>query len=70
MVIRAINRTVIQQVRSGGPVEGMDRDQMILLTTIGARTGRRQTTPLGIIQRDGDWLLVVANNLGRQHHPD
>ena len=70
MDIKAINRSVIRQFRAGGPVDDMDRTQMILLTSIGARTGRRHTTPLGIIERDSDRLLVVANNLGGQHHPD
>jgi deazaflavin-dependent oxidoreductase (nitroreductase family) len=70
MEIKGINRTVIQQFRAGGPVDDMDRTQMIVLTTVGARTGRSHTTPLGVIQREGDRLLVVANNLGRPNHPD
>jgi hypothetical protein len=40
MDIKAINHTVIRQFRAGGPVDDMDRTQMILLTSIGARTGR------------------------------
>jgi deazaflavin-dependent oxidoreductase (nitroreductase family) len=70
MDIKAINRTVIEQFRAGSEVEGMDRREMILLTTEGARSGRPHTTPLGIIHREGERLLVVANNLGQQKHPD
>src|SRR5215213_11933638 len=69
MDIKAVNRKVIDQFRAGGPVDGMDRSSMILLTTIGTKSGRPHTTPLGVIDRDGDRLLVVANNLGRQNHP-
>ena len=69
MDITAINRKVIDEFRAGGPVDGMDRSSMILLTTIGAKSGRPHVTPLGVIDRDGDRLLVVANNLGRQNHP-
>ncbi len=54
MDIKAINRKVIDQFRVGGEVEGMERENLILLTTMGARSGRPHTTPLGIIERDGD----------------
>lgn len=41
---------------------------MVLLTTTGAKTGLRRTTPvLGI--RDGDRLVVIASNFGQQQHP-
>jgi deazaflavin-dependent oxidoreductase (nitroreductase family) len=62
------NRKVIEQFRSGGAVEGMHRDRLVLLTTIGARTGRRHTTPM-MVHRDGDRLLVVASNNGAPANP-
>ncbi len=49
----------------GGPFEGSD---LLLLTTTGARSGARRTTPLGYV-RHGDALLVVGSNLGGPRHP-
>jgi len=41
---------------------------VVMLTTIGARTGQPRTTPvLGI--PDGDRLVVVAANFGQRRHP-
>ena len=40
MDIKAINRMVTDQFRAGGPVDDMDRSSMILLTTIGTKSGR------------------------------
>ena len=69
MDIKEINRRVIEQFRAGGEVEGMHRDGLLLLTTVGAKTGRRRTTPL-MFHRDGDRLLVIASNVGAPQHPD
>jgi deazaflavin-dependent oxidoreductase (nitroreductase family) len=53
-------RTTLASVLSGLPV--------VMLTTTGARTGRRITTPiLGV--PEGDGVVVVASNYGRAHHP-
>ncbi len=41
---------------------------MLLLTTVGRKTGRRRTVPLFFLRR-GDTLLVVASNYGRPRHP-
>ena len=35
MDIRDTNRRVIEQFRSGGPVEGMNREGLVLITTTG-----------------------------------
>ena len=69
MDIRDINRRVIEQFRAGGEIEGMHRDRIVLLTTAGARTGQRRTTPV-MFHRDGGRLLVVASNAGAPKHPD
>ncbi len=69
MDIRQINTRVIGQFRSGGPIEGMNRDRLLLLTTTGARTGVNRTTPM-MFHRDGDRLLVIASNVGAPRHPD
>ncbi|MGI8330301.1 nitroreductase family deazaflavin-dependent oxidoreductase [Actinomadura scrupuli] len=69
MDIKETNRKVIEQFRAGGEIEGMHRDRLLLLTTVGARTGRRRTTPM-MFHRDGDRLLVIASNIGAPAHPD
>ena len=63
MDIREINRRVIDQFRAGGPVEGMQRDRLVLLTTTGRRSGEPRTTPM-MFHRDGDRVLVIASNIG------
>jgi deazaflavin-dependent oxidoreductase (nitroreductase family) len=63
------NRQLIEQFRAaqgGGPFEGRP---LLLLTTTGARSGQRHTTPMMYIP-DGDRLLVVASNAGAPAHPD
>ena len=69
MDIQQVNRGVIEQFRAGGEIEGMHRDRLLLLTTVGAKTGQRRTTPM-MFHRDGDRLLVIASNVGAPHHPD
>ncbi len=44
------------------------RNDMLLLTTRGAQTGREHTVPL-LYLRDGDTLLVIASWGGRPSHP-
>lgn len=41
---------------------------MLLLTTIGRRTGQQRTTPL-LYMADGDIFLVVGSNGGRERPP-
>jgi deazaflavin-dependent oxidoreductase (nitroreductase family) len=68
MDYREINRKVIEQFRAGGEIDGMHRDRLVLLTTIGAKTGLRRTTPM-MFHRDGDRLLVIASNAGAPKDP-
>lgn len=69
MDIQETNRRVIEQFRAGGPIEGMHRERLLLLTTTGARTGQPRTTPM-MFHPDGDRLLVIASNIGAPKHPD
>jgi hypothetical protein len=57
MDITAINRTVIQQFRAGGPVDDMDRTQMIVLTTVGRGPGApiRPPSALSSERATGSW---------------
>lgn len=67
--IQEINRRVIEQFRAGGEIEGMHREGLLLLTTVGARTGRRHTTPM-MFHRDGERIVVMASNAGATKAPD
>lgn len=69
MDVREINRTVVEQFRAGGPVEGMRREMLLLLTTRGRRTGVERTAPL-MFHRHGDDLVVIASNDGAPRHPE
>jgi deazaflavin-dependent oxidoreductase (nitroreductase family) len=40
----------------------------LVLTTTGAKTGQRRTTPLATKPEDGSWY-VVGSNFGRDNHP-
>jgi deazaflavin-dependent oxidoreductase (nitroreductase family) len=49
----------------GGRLLGI---QMLLLTTVGRKTGRSRTLPLAYIENKGD-LVIVASNGGSPHPP-
>ena len=51
--------------RIGG---NMSDVQILLLGSVGRKTGKRRTTPLAYI-RDGDNYVVTASNGGEPHHP-
>ena len=51
--------------RIGGTLSGV---QILLLESVGRKTGQRRTTPLAYI-RDGDNYVVTASNGGEPHHP-
>jgi deazaflavin-dependent oxidoreductase (nitroreductase family) len=64
------NQQVIEEFRAGhgrvgGPFAG---GRLLLLTTTGARTGARHTTPLGYLP-DGPRRLVIASAGGAPDHP-
>ncbi|TDE58864.1 nitroreductase family deazaflavin-dependent oxidoreductase [Nonomuraea mesophila] len=64
------NQQIIDKFRAnqgqvGGPFEGA---RLLLLTTVGAKTGARRTTPLGYLP-DGGRVLVIASAGGSARHP-
>ena len=69
MDMKETNRRVIEQFRAGGPIDGMHRERLVLLTTVGAKSGERHTTPM-MFHQDGDRILVVASNMGAPRDPD
>ncbi|MGW0561396.1 nitroreductase/quinone reductase family protein [Streptomyces sp. NPDC003016] len=67
----SFNQSVIEEFRAnegkvGGPFAGED---LLLLTTTGAKSGKETTTPLGYV-RHGDSLVIVGSGLGAPRHPD
>ena len=64
-----INRNVIEQFRAGGEIDGMHRERLLLLTTVGRQTGTPHTAPMMFV-RDGDRVLVIASNMGAAREPD
>jgi deazaflavin-dependent oxidoreductase (nitroreductase family) len=64
------NRQVIEEFRAnGGKVGGLwEHTPLLLLTTIGARSAERRTTPMGYMP-DGDRLIVFASAGGAPTHP-
>lgn len=65
------NRQLIEEFRADRsktdrPLEGRP---LLLLTTTGARSGQRRTTPMMYIP-DSDHLIVIASNVGASTHPD
>ncbi len=65
------NRKMIEEFRvNGGKVGGMwEGRPLLLLTTTGAKSGQRHTTPAMYLP-DGDRLLVFATKGGAPSHPD
>ena len=63
----AHNRQVIADFRANGGVE--PGRHLLLLTTTGARTGQKRTSPMMYIP-EGDRLLVIASNAGAPRHPN
>ncbi len=65
------NRQLIEEFRTNrNKADGQFSGRpLLLLTTTGARSGQRRTTPMMYIP-DGDRLLVIASNIGAPKHPD
>ena len=67
----AYNQELIEAFRAnrGKTNESFAGRPLLLLTTIGARSGQARTIPLMYFP-DGDRLLVLASNFGAPKHPD
>lgn len=65
------NRQLIEEFRANRSKGGgqFDGRPLLLLTTIGAKSGQRRTTPMMYIP-DNDRWLVIASNIGAPTHPD
>jgi deazaflavin-dependent oxidoreductase (nitroreductase family) len=67
----AFNEGVVEEFRaSGGVSPGRWENQpLLLLTTIGAKSGQPRTIPL-LYSIDGDRYVVIASKGGEPTHPD
>jgi deazaflavin-dependent oxidoreductase (nitroreductase family) len=64
------NAKIIKEFRSNGGVAGGGAMPLILLRTIGARTGRERTNPLASLAGEDGVLYVFATKGGASSHPD
>ena len=58
----------LYRITGGGLGSRLVRNDMLLLTTTGAKTARRHTVPL-LYLRDAETLVVIASWGGRPRHP-
>lgn len=70
VAVNEFNRAVIDEFRTNeGQVGGLFQGApMLLLTSTGAKTGRRHTTPV-VYNTDGDRLVIVASKGGSPTNP-
>jgi deazaflavin-dependent oxidoreductase (nitroreductase family) len=68
----AFNQEIIDEFRvNKGRLTGhFAQARLLLLTTTGARTGARHTTPVGYLPDGGDRVLIIASAGGSPRHPD
>jgi deazaflavin-dependent oxidoreductase (nitroreductase family) len=63
------NKVVIEEFRANKGELKSRKWPVILLTTTGARSGRKHVTPLNFSRDEGD-LVVIASKGGSASHPD
>ncbi|MFE3448511.1 nitroreductase family deazaflavin-dependent oxidoreductase [Nonomuraea sp. NPDC059194] len=64
------NQKIIEEFRANGGVVGghFHGSTLVLLSTTGAKSGKRVTTPVMYL-RDGDRIVIIASNAGADNHP-
>ncbi|PXX09726.1 nitroreductase family deazaflavin-dependent oxidoreductase [Mycolicibacterium moriokaense] len=68
--LKAFNESIVDEFRAndgkvGGPFEG---NELVLLTTTGAKSGQPRVSPLSFKRVDGR-LLIIAGNGGAEDNP-
>jgi len=58
----------IFRLTNGRLMASMRGMPVLLLNTVGRKTGKKRTTPLMYV-KDGDDFIITASNNGRDHHP-
>lgn len=67
--LKAFNKPLVAEYRAnGGRVSGWEGNPLLLLTTIGARSGQPHVTPLSYCL-DSERIFVLAANVGAAKHP-
>ncbi len=61
-------QVAVYRISRGRAMSNLRGMPVLLLTTLGRKSGKRRTTPLMYL-RDGEGYVIVASNLGRPHHP-
>lgn len=71
--MRAFNRSVVENFRENdgeitldGMLKGSD---LVLLTTVGRRSGRQHIVPLGYLTDGDDRIVLWASNMAAADHP-
>jgi deazaflavin-dependent oxidoreductase (nitroreductase family) len=59
---------VVFRLTNGRAMSAMRGMPVLLLTTVGRKTGKRRTTPL-MYMRDGESYVLTASNNGKDKHP-
>ncbi|HEX2054540.1 MAG TPA: nitroreductase family deazaflavin-dependent oxidoreductase [Actinomycetota bacterium] len=57
-----VNPVVLWLVRTGRGIPGVSRRSVLLLETVGRRTGKRRVTPMGYVPVDGSRVWVVSEH--------
>ena len=67
-MLNDFNQQIIEEFRAtGGRVGGIfEGARLLLLTTIGARSGAAHTTPLGYLPDGGERILIIASAGGAE----
>src|SRR4051812_32704511 len=65
----AYNEAIISEFRANGGVVNQPPFPILLLTTIGARSGRRATVPVAYGIDDRNRVFVVASKAGAARNP-
>lgn len=70
--MKAVNRAIVEEFRANdGTVrdERLRRGKLVLLTTVGAKSGREHTVPLGDFSDDDSRVVLWASAIGAPKHP-
>jgi deazaflavin-dependent oxidoreductase (nitroreductase family) len=70
-LLKPLAGTQISRYRKRATAEPptMNNIPLVLLTTIGAKTGLERTAPLGAIKKGGDTWIVIGSKGGSIRHP-
>lgn len=68
-VVRLVNKVMARRVRASGGRGAMGGMDLLVLTTVGARSGEERSTPLAWFPGDDGSWLVVASAGGQQRNP-